>query len=274
MTFGFIILRHVSDVPTNEYWLRCYSAIRKWYPENKVVIIDDDSDYTYLVPNEVDDLSFTSTCLHNVCFVGSRHKKRGELLPYVYYLQNRAWFDKAVFVHDSVFINAHIDFEKLENRVFWDFRHDTCMHDELRCKIEQLIQGCRNSEVLQAAFAGNRWRGCFGGMAVFSFSFVRHVDKRFSLKSLLRNVRTRFDRMALERLLGVFFYVHECSAKPALLGNINEYCLWGYSYDMYLLDTKIKARGDERRKGKSNGSAAPFVPIVFNLPVIKVWTGR
>ena len=35
--------------------------------------------------------------------------KRGELMPYYYYLHNKL-FDTAVIIHDSVFINKYIDF--------------------------------------------------------------------------------------------------------------------------------------------------------------------
>jgi hypothetical protein len=37
----FVILRHVSNSQQN-YWIRCYESIRKFY-ENKIIIIDDNS---------------------------------------------------------------------------------------------------------------------------------------------------------------------------------------------------------------------------------------
>ena len=41
---GFIILRHVNSSKTNEYWKECYRCIRYFYPSNKILIIDDNSD--------------------------------------------------------------------------------------------------------------------------------------------------------------------------------------------------------------------------------------
>jgi hypothetical protein len=38
---GFIILRHVNNETTNYYWQDCYNHIRKYYPENIIMIIDD-----------------------------------------------------------------------------------------------------------------------------------------------------------------------------------------------------------------------------------------
>lgn len=40
---GFIILRHVTDEKINNYWNLCYRSIRKYYPENLIMIIDDNS---------------------------------------------------------------------------------------------------------------------------------------------------------------------------------------------------------------------------------------
>ena len=45
---GFIILRHVNDELTNNYWLRCYSSIRCFYPESPVLIIDDNSNKDFV----------------------------------------------------------------------------------------------------------------------------------------------------------------------------------------------------------------------------------
>jgi hypothetical protein len=45
---GFIILRHVNSEKTNEYWQESYSCIRKFYPENKIIIIDDYSNTEFL----------------------------------------------------------------------------------------------------------------------------------------------------------------------------------------------------------------------------------
>ena len=55
MSIGFIILRHVNNEVTNQYWLHCYECIRKYYPENKIMIIDDNSNrciYKNIINND------------------------------------------------------------------------------------------------------------------------------------------------------------------------------------------------------------------------------
>ena len=69
---GIIILRHVNNVCTNKYWINCYKCIRQYYPENKILIIDDNSNYEY-ISNEV---------LYKTRIIKSEYPGRGELLPY------------------------------------------------------------------------------------------------------------------------------------------------------------------------------------------------
>ena len=52
-TIGFIILRHVNNEKTNMYWQKCYKNIRQFYPENDIIIIDDNSHYEYINNEEL-----------------------------------------------------------------------------------------------------------------------------------------------------------------------------------------------------------------------------
>ena len=90
---GFIILRHVSNNITNEYWKECYSCIKRFYPKNRILIIDDNSDYAYVTDDPLD----------NTMIIRSEYTKRGEYLPYYYYLKTN-FCETAVILHDSVFI--------------------------------------------------------------------------------------------------------------------------------------------------------------------------
>jgi hypothetical protein len=111
---GFIILRHVNNELTNKYWIHCVNCIRQYYPENNILIIDDNSDYNFI----------TDEKLYKTTVIKSEYPKRGELLPYYYYLHNKL-FDIAVIIHDSVFINKYINFDINSNIKFiWHFMHD------------------------------------------------------------------------------------------------------------------------------------------------------
>ena len=99
--YGFIIIRHINSVLTNEYWKECYTCIRKFYPNNQIIIIDDNSNDLF-----VNSEHFIMT---NTLIIKSEYPGRAELLPYIYYLKYK-WFDKAIIMHDSIFIQQYIDF--------------------------------------------------------------------------------------------------------------------------------------------------------------------
>ena len=46
--FGFIITRHVNSEKTNIYWNHSLKLIRKFYPNVKIVIIDDNSNQNFV----------------------------------------------------------------------------------------------------------------------------------------------------------------------------------------------------------------------------------
>ena len=56
-SYGFIIIRHVNSLITNEYWLNSIKCIRKFYNEEyKIIVIDDNSDPTYLTSHNDDEI--------------------------------------------------------------------------------------------------------------------------------------------------------------------------------------------------------------------------
>ena len=93
-TVGFIMLRYVNDPNANCLWMHCYDCIRKFYPENLILIIDDNSKPEYMLSKK----------LYKTLLLNSEFPQRGEVLPYYYYIQSKL-FDIAVIIHDSVFVN-------------------------------------------------------------------------------------------------------------------------------------------------------------------------
>ena len=112
-TFGVIILRHVNNEITNTYWMYCYDCIRNIYPNNKILIIDDNSNYEYVGEKNI----------INTEIIQSEFPGRGELLPY-YYFQKTKPFDRALIIHDSVFLNKKIETNTNDFNFLWDFQHN------------------------------------------------------------------------------------------------------------------------------------------------------
>ena len=239
MSLGFIILRHVNSLETNRLWIECYDSIRKFYPLHKILIIDDNSKYNFVDKSKV---------LFNTLLIQSEFPGRGELLPYYYYLQHKL-FDRAVILHDSVFINQFIDFDK-ENNFLWEFEHDwdNYYNEDL------LINHLHNKDIIKT-FHKNKhlWKGCFGVMSVLSHDFLCEMNILFNFTNLINVITDRDKRMSWERVFAVLFTL--CNSKnnkqtSSIFKNIHNYCDWGGTYNQY--------------KSKP----------IENKPIIKVWSGR
>jgi hypothetical protein len=214
-TLGFIILRHVNNELTNKYWIHCYECIRKYYPENFILIIDDNSEYKYI----------TNEKLYKTYIINSEYPKRGELLPYYYYLQNKL-FDNAVILHDSVFINSQLDFTIDKYKIIWDFNSHSWDQIEDETKMINLFN---DKELLDFYENKSLWSGCFGAMTIISFDFLQFINSKYDISKLLDCVLTRYNRCSFERVLACLLQKEH--NKSILIGDINDYCCWGITFD-------------------------------------------
>ena len=230
-TIGFIILRHVNNELTNKYWIHCYDSIRNHYRENSIIIIDDDSNYNFITNKE----------LYNTTIINSEYPRRGELLPYYYYLHNKL-FDIAVIIHDSVFINKYIDFNVEKYRLLWDFKHDwDQIKDETR-----MIDILNDVELKKFYENKQLWKGCFGCMSVITHEYLSFINNKYDISKLLDCILNRYNRCSFERVIACLLQKH--GDNTSLLGDIFAYCKGGISFN-------------EKDTYK-------------HLPLIKIWTGR
>jgi hypothetical protein len=252
--YGFIILRHVNSENTNKYWNQCVMCVRRWYPNIKIVVIDDNSNRDFLKPFA----NYT-----NVEIVESEFPGRGELLPYYYFLKTK-YFNNAIIIHDSVFFHTRINFEKIigiKVLPFWHFNPDITDLDNT-IKISRKLN---NYEVIKDKVASNnnvlglnhnKWYGCFGCQSLINHNFLTHLQSKYSITNLVSHVKCRLDRCCLERILGAIFYTEndKISNNKSLLGDIMTYPQkFNYTYDKYIDDYTNKK---------------------LIHPIVKVWTGR
>jgi hypothetical protein len=230
-TVGFILLRHVNSEETNKYWQHSYKCIRKFYPENVILIIDDNSSCEYL----------TNIKLYKTVVVYSEYGGRGELLPYIYYLQYKI-ADIAVILHDSVFINSFIDFDVDNYKFLWEFEH--CwdqIEDETR-----MINIFNDLELKEFYENKDLWKGCFGSMTIITHVHLTYINNKYDIRKLLDLILTRNNRCSFERVIACL--LQKEGNKETLFGNLHSFCPWGIKFD-------------EKKKWE-------------HLPIIKVWTGR
>jgi hypothetical protein len=240
--YGFIVTRRVIDDITNQYWIQSYNCIRAFY-NNPILIIDDKSNEQYIT-NDIELVN--CTIIKNTDYPGS-----GELGAYFYFRTLRP-FDKAVILHDSVFIQSYIDFDTICNINFlWSF--DSICNDIVNYK-GLLARSKLSNEHRNKIWSDDTWwRGCFGVMSVISYDFLEKIDNCIGLTThLIKYVNTRTRREMVERVFAIACHLvkPDLLYSPSIFGDILKYCPWGVTYNDY-------------KTGK-----------YANLPIVKVWTGR
>ena len=237
---GFIILRHIICSKTNEYWKECYTCIKRFYPKSRILIIDDNSNYSFV----------TNDPLDNTMIIQSEFPKRGEFLPYYYYLKTK-FCETAVMLHDSMFIKKYISFNVNKYKMLWDF-HKRHIADSISFKHQNLMLYALNNEKLNSFYNKKDigiWDGCFGCMSVIKYDYLKLIDSEYRIACLIPYITCRDSRCGFERIIGCLLQIN--IKEPSLFGSIFDYCKWGLSYDEYI---KNKYSND--------------------LPIIKVWSGR
>jgi hypothetical protein len=244
MTFGFVIIRHVCNSQTDQYWKKSYECIRNWYPDTPILIIDDSSHREYL---KEDILTTNCTTIYD-----TTHKGSAELLPYYYFHLLRP-FDTAIIIHDSVFIQQYINFTLKDNepcRFLWSFQSVT--DHTISTTIEKLLEILPSSrELLKRYHQKTWWRGCFGVMTIIKWDFLDHINR---IENIFTNwlpiVTSRHYRHALERCMAILLIHYFPKMRSALYGEIHKYITWGITFEEYLLSDWSK------------------------YPLMKVWTSR
>ena len=224
---GFIITRHVVSELTNTYWNESYRTIRRFYPDEMIMIIDDNSQPEYITTD--DDLVLT-----NCLIVKSEFPKAGEILPYYYFLKYKL-FDKAVVLHDSVFFRKWIDFEKQTDtaRFIWHFVQYATDNVEDEVGLLKLMDN--NEELIKFYHQKHLWFGCFGAQTVVSYDFLAALEEKYHFTRIVPEINCRQKRYALERVIGCLLTMEnrELRQKPSVFGIIYNYIQWGIPYRVY-----------------------------------------
>ena len=245
--FGFIILRSVNSKISNEYWLKNILQIRKFY-YHKIYIIDDNSNKKYFTPANIDHLK-------DINIIKSDYSKRGEILGY-YYLYEKKLFKKAIILHDSVFINKYIDFDKYNSNVnyLWHFGHHANNYNQEIHMINLLNKSKRLKEIYDA----KEWLGCFGGISIIKYDFLKEIQDKFGIFNLIDYIDSRSKRMDFERIFSVLCAELDSNIykNESIYGNIFDYIKWEYSFNEYKED--LKNNNEKLNK----------------LDLVKTWSGR
>lgn len=238
------MVRCVKKKEHNRLYHECYASIRKFQPSTPLLIIDDNSDKSVLeeIPME------------NVEILASEFPGAGEYLPYYYMIKKRP-FQKAFFIQDSMFLNTHIDFKKVNDYAFhYSFDKDT-FHESY---VSELLNACKRKEELMDLYKNGEWKGCWGSMMTITLSAIDTLESEFQFTALTSILRTREHRQAWERV-------------SALL------CQLVYKepvHSMFGAYEKMQVSRDENTNSKYTFDMYLQNKDLFKDSIIKVWNGR
>ena len=215
--YGFIMIRYVNSISTNESWIQCYNSIRKFY-NNNIVIIDDQSDMNFLT--EIEKV--------NCIVINSEYPRRGEFLPYYYYIKNN-FFNRAIVIQDSMIFHQYYDFNNIRNynnfsRLF-SFGNP-CYNIDI-AYFKEMSKFIKNGNILYQYHIKNikNLIGCFGICFVIDYKYLIGIEKRYNVSNLINFIDTRQKRQTLERFLSCLFEMDRLTTKfktcPDILGSIH-----------------------------------------------------
>ncbi len=196
-SFGFILLRYVKCDKTNESWIRCYESIRRFY-DNLIIIIDDNSNVNYI----------TEYPVTNCIVINSEFPRRGELLPYYYYIKNK-FFDRAIIIHDSMELTKFYNFKNIKN--FKNYSRIFCFPSPAyNLDVEyfqEMSKYVTNGNKLYQyhLLYRNSLFGCFGVCYVIDYDYLVDINNKYNIVNLINYIDTRKKRQCLERFLSCLF---------------------------------------------------------------------
>lgn len=259
---GFIILRHINNSITSQYWRECVKCIRKFY-NNKIIVIDDNSPI-------ISDLKSQEKEFNNILIEKSEIHGCGEVYGYYY-----AWkynpFKRFFVLHDSMFFNNKMDETKLNNvktvKFLWHFDKYLSPSPLLNTNNDnnlRFIKYCncdsdnsdKINEVIELYYNNQKWVGCFGVASFIHLDFLNQIFDVFGFEKSIQNVNCRNHREGMERVFALLCFMLDETllANPSLFGNI----LTDYRNAYFM---------------KWNNYIS-LAPEYKNYTIIKIWSGR
>jgi hypothetical protein len=240
----FLIPLCVRNSALRTMWIHCYESIRKFYPESKIVFINNNSDPEYLQ----NDILFT-----NCDIINSEVPESRLFSPFYYYLKYYSDYSKAIILHDGNFFREHIDFSGVKGaKFFWHFDSRVWNNKSVA---KQLYRKLNNSREAEHFFISMNWSGCLGCMMVIDYSLLHKIQEKYNILVLKDYIYNCVTANMWERIIACLC-IQECNTimnDISFFGNykqLNE----GFTYIDYCSD--------------------PHSDYVKKMPLVKVFSSR
>ena len=125
--------------------------------------------------------------------------------------------------------------------------------------ITRIAECLKNNKIIKKEINNwnkNSWLSCFGAQSIISHDFLLMLNDKYCLTNLIDVVKNRSDRCALERIMGIIYYI-ETNKITTCFGEINK--------------TNIRSQLNDYT---FNEYITSFNKGIILSPVVKVWSGR
>jgi hypothetical protein len=200
--YEFIILRHISKKEHQEHWIKCFISIKKFYPNHKVIILDDKSDISLI--KSIDEQLIKDNTI-NIIYNNYDHSL-AELFPYKY-ISELKHNTKFIILHDTTYFIKYYDFSNINNKFLFQFNNHAW--DELSKEIHLLSKLKNNEKLIKLYMTYNEWAGALGVMTITDTNFIKYIYEKYNLSVLENMLDNRKQRMCLERIIAAIFFVEQ-----------------------------------------------------------------
>ena len=193
MSFGFVIPTCCRKDIHFKQLLRCLDSIKKFHPNNHIILIDD-SDENYNLKNNFKD---------NELILVQRSYKKGSADQQVFkIILDNDYFDKAIILQDSMILNKKLEnIEEINNiqfiwhctnhRIHWDIIKEPTTEENIGNNIithTDLIHHCISCDygdnkdfqkfAIKCLNNKNNWCVIFGNCCIITKKIIKFIDNK------------------------------------------------------------------------------------------------
>lgn len=215
-TFGFIVSSCIIGIDHLLALKKCIESIRKNHDNTIVLVVSYSS--------TIKDFQPYLTNYKNIIVETYEENTPGDMKVYDFFLKNK-YFDKAIFLHDSMSINEPFtdintisDVKYLwhftNHRVHWEIieeeqteiaiKNNIKNHDDL---IKYLLNTYAEAEfrdyAIEYLYKKDNWVGCFGNLTIMDYSFLVKMNNKTNIVYILNNMTSGRFRRASESIFSL-----------------------------------------------------------------------
>lgn len=258
----FIIVKYTTSPLQYEIYENSLRSIRNIYKYAKIVVVDDHS------PNNYYSIPSAFKNDDNISIEKTKFPRSGEFSGYYHYHQGK-YAKRAVVMHDSMFLLRPIDkLNEINIKFLWHFEKNKIEYNNNCVEIIRKFTDPSVKKELYGLFSRrnqHRWQGCFGVASIISYDYLDDLQKKTNFLEIVKHIKCRKDRMAMERIFGMVNFKYGGSIdylNCSINGSIFKHPKKGMLHFNYKPNTHINL--NEIQSQFQN----------YNSCMIKTWHGR